>query len=416
MANTEKRMDQTENPYFWQRDGICLRTFEETDRLALERILLQTESRMEEERGISLPSCEQDAELLMEWVKEQTGQIWLAIADETDRMAGYTVLRNIDERNGNADVYLTVLPEFRRKGYASATLGILCDYAFKERRLHKLCATVIQGNEAAEGFLSDFGMLRECVKKEMIFLNGAYRDEYCYGLTKEEYDFQTAGEKARGAEDKRCDESAGPDGDTDLLKSREVKTAHTKKERTETQGNRPDFWHCGDIRLRALTVADCVFLNGIRHESGACRMFNDDVMLPGDGFCIHGFDEEHTDFENADGRTVFAVENDRKKCVGAIQLFATDRKNGTFSFSIYIAGAYRQKGYGAKALHLLLEYGFRQQRFHKCNTVVNEENTASLGLMKSLGFVYEGTQRDMVYYNGNYVNKIHLGMTEEGFE
>ncbi len=396
--------------YFWKNDKICLRTLQEKDLPALEELLGNMEDRVEEERGISLPYCEGDSEILLEWVKEQTGQIWLAVADEMDRMTGYIVLRNIDERNGNAEFYLTVLPQFRRKGHASAALAILCDYAFSERRLHKLYAMLIQGNKAAEGFLSDFGMNRECVKKDMIFIYGEYRDVYYYGLTEGEYKEKKAGRnESAGEQRKEADKTVKP-----RQQERDCRQPAGTKDCRE-KAARPDFWQYEDVRLRALTVADCVCLNRIRYESAVCRMFHDDVMLPGREFCIPGFDEEHVDFGNEDGRTVFAVENDQAKCVGAIQLLEADRKNGTFSFSIYVDKAFRQKGYGAKALYLLLDYGFRQQRFHKCNTIVNEDNVASLRLMESMGFAYEGTQRDMVYYNGNYVNKIHLGMTQESF-
>lgn len=392
--------------YFWKKDEICLRRFKTEDSPYLLEMLRNTGYRKQADHGILLPVCDEDGEGFAEWADSDEDGTWLAIANKQDIIVGYTVLRNLDERNGTVEAFVTVFPKWQRNGYATSACRVLCEYAFYERRLHKINAFIIEENESGEAFLVANGFQRECVKRDMFYCHGHYLDEEGYGLCKEEFDCIMQNHTLHENSIVSHRNNSLPDKET--LKS--------AKAHFEPVGhNTSDYWQYDGIRLRELREEDCVYWHQMLFDSDCCRVYNDDVMLPYNMGEITEFESEHLAFNDADGRLVFTIENEAKDYVGTIQLANVNKRHGTFTFSIYIDQNARHKGYGAKALFLLLNYAFFELRLHKCNTAVNEDNAASLQLMKKLGFRVEGIQKDMVYYKNNYVNKFVLGLLKDEF-
>jgi diamine N-acetyltransferase len=65
----------------------------------------------------------------------------------------------------------------RRKGYASAALGMLVRYGFEVLRLHQLYADVPAGNEASLRLFERHGFVRCGVKKEWLRTPDGWEDE-----------------------------------------------------------------------------------------------------------------------------------------------------------------------------------------------------------------------------------------------
>lgn len=376
--------------YFWKKDEIELRPFIEEDIPEIEEMLGNTEYRRQINRGIELPVCEEDPEGFIEWANTREKEIWLAVANKYNDAVGYVVIRGINERHGNTELFLTVFPKWQRRGYGRSAFEIAREYLFSERRMHKINSYVMSDNEAGISFLKKMGFAQECMRRDMFYQHGRYLDEYWFGLLEE------SAREAQKSETIPCES--------------EQNLFHEWLHEELVGKNREDFWEYKGVRLRELKESDCESRKQMLYDSDGMRFYNWDVGLPYDTGRINEFEEKHLGFYHEDGRMVFTIVNEEDEYIGTIQLMDVSQKHGTFTFSIYIDKKMRNKGYGAKALYLLLYYGFMELRLHKCNTTVNEDNIASLKLMQKMGFQIEGKQKDMVYYNNNYVNLYHLGM------
>lgn len=72
-----------------------------------------------------------------------------------------------------------------------------------------------------------------------------------------------------------------------------------------------------------------------------------------------------------------------------------------------------EKGYGTEALELLVEYGFNQLNLHHITTEVYGFNGRSMRVQEKAGFQKEGHQREVVFKNGKYHDRIIFGLLRE---
>lgn len=120
--------------------------------------------------------------------------------------------------------------------------------------------------------------------------------------------------------------------------------------------------------------------------------------------------------DGVDDTFVFVIEALAGVAVGSLSTHACDRRNGTFSYGVFIAAEHRRHGYAREAIQLLLGYFFRERRYQKATVHVYSFNEPSLALHLHLGFVHEGRLRRMIYTNGHYHDELLLGMTAEEFD
>jgi RimJ/RimL family protein N-acetyltransferase len=110
------------------------------------------------------------------------------------------------------------------------------------------------------------------------------------------------------------------------------------------------------------------------------------------------------------------IENLEGACVGTINSHTCNPRAGTFQYGIYLAPEHRQKGFGAEAIELLLNYFFHELRYQKVNVAIHAFNEGSLALHRKLGFQQEGRLRRMVFAKGKFHDEVILGMTAEEFD
>ena len=76
-------------------------------------------------------------------------QVRMMIDNAEGQTVGIVDLVNFDPANRRAELGLIILNDFRRQGYATATLHQICDYARRILHLHQLYAYVDVHNEAS---------------------------------------------------------------------------------------------------------------------------------------------------------------------------------------------------------------------------------------------------------------------------
>lgn len=76
---------------------------------------------------------------------------------------------------------------------------------------------------------------------------------------------------------------------------------------------------------------------------------------------------------------------------------------------------YRSNGYGAEAIKLLLEYGFKYLNLHSVKLTVLDVNARAYKCYIKCGFKETGRDREAMYLNGKYHDLIHMDILESEF-
>ncbi|WP_115862786.1 GNAT family N-acetyltransferase [Halorussus litoreus] len=80
-----------------------------------------------------------------------------------------------------------LLQEYHGEGYATEAMGLFLDHLFDARETRGVEARVFSHNDASQALFDRLGFEREGKLREANFVEGAYRDEYVYGLLREEW-------------------------------------------------------------------------------------------------------------------------------------------------------------------------------------------------------------------------------------
>lgn len=176
------------------------------------------------------------------------------------------------------------------------------------------------------------------------------------------------------------------------------------------------YWQNELVRLRSIQERDWEGHYYNRFDTPARRLLNYEVELPPTKEEAKEFTEKFKSFAPGTGRLMFTIENHGGECVGGINLSSIDERNGTFGIGMQIDRDHRHKGYGTAAMRIVLRYAFFERRLNKYYGHVLEGNIASAKMLKKLGCVEEGRQRQMVYTDGKYHDQILFGLTREEFK
>ncbi|MDR6716678.1 GNAT family protein [Paenibacillus sp. 2003] len=175
------------------------------------------------------------------------------------------------------------------------------------------------------------------------------------------------------------------------------------------------FWQDDKVRLRALREEDWEDHYYNRFDTTARRLLECAVELPPTHVEAKNFTENFSDFSLTKGRIMFTIVNMDGENVGGVNLNSIDERNGTFSIGIQIDRDHRGKGYGTRAVRILLKYAFFERRLNKFNDSVLEGNEPSAAMMRKLGCIQEGVRRQVIYTDGKYQDLILFGLTKDEF-
>lgn len=73
------------------------------------------------------------------------------------------------------------------------------------------------------------------------------------------------------------------------------------------------------------------------------------------------------------------------------------------------------KGFGSESLKLMLNYGFGIMNLHRIELNVYAFNTRAIQAYEKLGFVREGIQREVLYYNYEYHDSITMSLLQHEY-
>ena len=110
-------------------------------------------------------------------------QLRLVISSYNNIALGMIDLFDFDFKNSRAGVGILVKePTDRGKGIGSEALKLLIDYSFTHLALHQLYCNVSEDNDASIKLFTKQGFKNIGLKKDWIFVNGSYKNEYMFQL------------------------------------------------------------------------------------------------------------------------------------------------------------------------------------------------------------------------------------------
>lgn len=111
---------------------------------------------------------------------------------------------------------------------------------------------------------------------------------------------------------------------------------------------------------------------------------------------------------------IVALEGDA--LLGSISIHNIDHLNRNAFIGICIGGEeQRGRGYGAEAIRLILNYGFKTLNLHSINLTVHDDNAQGIACYKKAGFREVGRLPQVLFIDGRYVDKIYMSILESEF-
>ncbi len=159
------------------------------------------------------------------------------------------------------------------------------------------------------------------------------------------------------------------------------------------------------IILRALEPEDLDFLYELENNTEVWEISNTTTPYSKHVLKLY-LDNAHRDiYEAKQLRLCICKLN--MEVIGLIDLFDFDPKNQRAGLGIVILNENeRNKGIGAQAITLMVDYAFRILGLKQVYANVLEDNLASIHLFKKLGFEMVGIKIDWILTNGKYKNEV----------
>lgn len=116
-------------------------------------------------------------------------------------------------------------------------------------------------------------------------------------------------------------------------------------------------------------------------------------------------------------KVYFAIENiSDGKHIGFTHLYNIDYISSVAYLGIVIGDKTEQgKGKAREAMHILLQFAYKQLNIRKVNLEVAAFNPKAIDLYKSLGFKTEGIFKEQIFMNGRYYDKHSMALFRDEY-
>lgn len=102
---------------------------------------------------------------------------YIIVERESGKSIGSVYFRDIDRSNRSAEYGIFIGEEdVRGRGFGSETAKLFTDYGFSSLGLHRISLRLLSDNTRAQKSYENAGFVREGVFRDMVMLDGKYRD------------------------------------------------------------------------------------------------------------------------------------------------------------------------------------------------------------------------------------------------
>ena len=175
-------------PVFLDGETVSLRTIEEQDLPFLQEAI--NHRSVWHGIGQSHPvNAQQEQEFFEEQVSgDDTVNLLVTTGPETP--VG-TVSLTIKGEVHRAELGYWIAPDHQSEGYGTEAAGLLVDYGFDQRGLHRIEARVFEFNDPSQRLLESLGFTQEGTHRESQFADGEYQNMLWYGVLTDEWEWET---------------------------------------------------------------------------------------------------------------------------------------------------------------------------------------------------------------------------------
>lgn len=101
---------------------------------------------------------------------------------DTGKLIGDTGFRTTQSDSRQAEVGITLSPDFQGHGYATEGLRAILDYLFIELKKHRVFGSVDPRNAASIALMQRIGMRKEAHHIQSLWFKGAWADDLIYAV------------------------------------------------------------------------------------------------------------------------------------------------------------------------------------------------------------------------------------------
>jgi len=173
----------------WQTERVRLRAIEPGDW----EVFFRWNQDDEMARALDRVWFPQSQEAVRRWAEEAAlrrpdgDAFHWAIEDREGTVVGAISTHDCDRRNGTFAYGLNVLPEHRRRRFASDAIEVILRFFFRELGYQKVTVQVHAFNQASIRLHECLGFQQEGRLRRVVFTRGRHFDSLVFGLTAEEY-------------------------------------------------------------------------------------------------------------------------------------------------------------------------------------------------------------------------------------
>jgi len=124
--------------------------------------------------------------------KDRREYILAARTKENNAFAGLTFIEIDSKGPSTAEIGITLLPEFTKKGYGSEILNAYIAFGFETLKMHRVYAKCDTRNIPSARLMEHCGLIYEGTIREHVWLRDHWRSSKYYGMLADEY-FQLKG-------------------------------------------------------------------------------------------------------------------------------------------------------------------------------------------------------------------------------
>lgn len=114
--------------------------------------------------------------------------------------------------------------------------------------------------------------------------------------------------------------------------------------------------------------------------------------------------------EQTDRLDLAVVDKATGECVGEVVLNMYDEGSSSCNFRTLFGPGGRDRGLGTEAARLLVAYGFDELGLHRISLEVYAFNPRARRAYEKVGFIVEGTLRDALRFDGEWVDATLMSM------
>nr|WP_066051492.1 GNAT family protein [Robertmurraya korlensis] len=166
------------------------------------------------------------------------------------------------------------------------------------------------------------------------------------------------------------------------------------------------------VKLTSVRPEDAAIMATWEENSDYLRNLDTDIAYP------HSVAELEENKERSHNSAYFrlrTIEDDT--LIGFVVIHSIEWNNRVGSLAIGIGDTnYQNKGFGSEALELILRYAFHELNLHRVGLDVIGYNGRAIRAYEKAGFVEEGRLRSAIYRDGNYSDRIIMGILRSEWE